>query len=351
MYNIHVILNGGINLRSFAVILFYSTVVLAGPWVASIELPYGYVTGIGTGEDMVWAIDSITMSIYGFDSDYPYSLLETLSVEGASSPVGLAWADGSLYYAQSGTAILHAMTTEGDYLGYWDFSAYGIQEISGVAWNHDDMYTTPCFLLADPASHKIWSVWPPGEFTEVYSVIDLPEDLVFHDIGCGGQAGDYATWLACESPDPHYRMQLWNPSGLANHIYSDPPGQVSGAAQHESEPEFFVWLSVPSALSIYLYYYGLGIGDISSQQPATDLVISENPVIELVVISGTGFGENARISIYDLTGRELLHTPFEGSFAWSGCNREGSPLSPGCYIVRVSGDNGKVSSARLVLVE
>ena len=70
-------------MRSFAVILFYSTVALAGPWFGSIELPYGYVTGIGTGEDLVWAIDSITMSIYGFASDYPYNLVETLPVEGA----------------------------------------------------------------------------------------------------------------------------------------------------------------------------------------------------------------------------------------------------------------------------
>ncbi len=325
--------------------------VTAIAWESAFSLPDGYVTGIGTGEDMVWAVDSVTMLIYGFESEYPYDLVESLPVEGATDPVGLAWCDSVLYYAQSGTAILHGMQTNGSYIGSWDFSGYGIQEISGVGWNHDDLYTTPCFLIADPVSCTIWNIWPPGEFTEVTSIIQLPSSEEIGEIGCGGEFGDYVTWVAFESSSPSDRLQAWSPTGYNGNLApNEPAGSVSGTEQRESEPQSYIWVCVPSELTVYLYYYGLGIsGDPDHGLPG--LSFSPNPMCGSVIISGQGFMDNAYVWIFDQSGRVVFSNSFNGELIWTGRTDTGEQLSSGCYFVRVSDAGGRSVSSILIKLE
>ncbi|MCK5115539.1 MAG: T9SS type A sorting domain-containing protein [Candidatus Aegiribacteria sp.] len=331
-----------------SIILFTVTAIA---WESSFSLPYGYVTGIGTGEDLVWAVDSVTMLIYGFESEYPYDLVESLPVEGATDPVGLAWCDSVLYYAQSGTAILHGMQTDGNYIGSWDFSGYGIQEISGVGWNHDDFYTTPCFLIADPVSCTIWNIWPPGEFTEVTSIIQLPSSAEIGEIGCGGEFGDYAAWVAFESTTPSDRLQAWSPTGYNGNLAPDEPaGRVSGTEQAESDPQSYIWVCVPSELGVYLHYYGLGI----SGDPDSDLhglIFSSNPMRGCVIISAQGFMDNACIRIFDQSGRLTYSSAFNENLIWTGKTDTGERLPSGCYFVRVSDIGGRSVSSLLVKLE
>lgn len=334
----------------FLLSIFLCTVT-ASAWIDSFGLPYGYVTGIGTGENLVWAVDSINMMIYGFESDYPHELVESLPVEGASDPVGLAWCDSVLYYAQSGTAILHGMQTDGDYIGSWDFSGYGIQEISGVGWNHDDFYTTPCFLIADPVTCEIWNIWPPGEFTEVTSIIQLPSSMEIGEIGCGGEYGDYVTWVAVESNIPSDRLQAWSPTGYHGNLCgNEPAGSVSGVEQMESEPQSNIWVSVPSELAVYLYYYGLGTGE-DPDHDLPGLSFSSNPMRGSVAISAQGFIDNSYIRIFDQSGRMVFSNTFNGDIIWTGTTDTGERLSSRCYFVRVSDVGGRSVSSILVKLE
>ena len=97
--------------------------------LTTFDVPSGYITGLATDDVLVWAIDSVTCSVYGFDG-WAGTMEESFPVIGTDSPVGLTYVDSVLYFAESGTAIMHAMNRSGGYIGNWDLSGLGVQSIN-----------------------------------------------------------------------------------------------------------------------------------------------------------------------------------------------------------------------------
>jgi hypothetical protein len=64
-----------------------------------------------------------------------------------------------------------------------------------------------------------------------------------------------------------------------------------------------------------------------------------------VTIAGTGFGQDATIEIFDISGRSVAEALFTGSFTWGGTS-----VPSGVYCVRVTDPSGtaqRLSIAKL----
>ncbi len=335
-------------MKTIITILFITSLAYSHSILTTFDVPYGYITGLATDDNLVWAIDSITCLIYGFDG-WSGTMEESFSVIGTDSPVGLTYVDNLLYYAASGTATMHAMDTNGGYIGSWDLSGLGVQSITGLGWEHaDDMYDTG-ILVGDISSHIIWKVYPIGSFTEADTLIELPDTLVIHDISGGPYFASDGCWIACESPIPSFRMQIWYEGGFVGTAMYD-FSSTCGVAQYIPYYWDHIWVSVPSELKVYLDWYGMGVEDETTALVNTGLQCSENPFSQCVNITLEGSSENATIRIMDITGRTILEMPFNGSFSWNGESAGGTCLSPGCYFVTVIQGNSEVDSIRLVLL-
>lgn len=334
-------------MKAFTVILFCISFAYSHTILTTFDVPYGYITGLATDNNLVWAIDSITCSVYGFDG-WTGTMKESFSVVGTGSPVGLAYVDSLLYYAESGTAILHAMNTNGDYIGSWDLSGLGVQSITGLGWDHADDRSDTGLRIGDIGSHIIWKAHPIGSFTEADTLIVLPDTLVFHDI-CGGLYYESGCWIACESSNPSFRMQYWTESGWCMTAMYDFPS-TCGVAQYMPYYEDHIWVSVPSELQVYLDWYGMGVEDDTDDMTNTGLQCSENPFSQCVNITLEGLSEGARIRIMDVAGRTILESSFDGSFTWNGESANGINQSSGCYFATVFQGNGEITSIRLVLI-
>ena len=335
-------------MKAIITILFTTSLAYSHSILTTFDVPYGCITGLATDESLVWAIDSVTCLIYGFDG-WAGTMEESFPVIGTDSPVGLTYVDSLLYFAESGTATMHAMDTKGNYIDNWDLSSLGVQSITGLGWNHEeDRYDTG-LLIADIGSHIIWKVYPFGSFNQADTLIVLPDTLVFHDISGGAYFVSDGCWIACESPIPWYRMQIWGEGGCGGIAGYDYPS-TCGVAQYMPYYWDHIWVSVPSELKVYLEWYGMGVEEETTVLINTGLQCSENPFSNCVVISLEGVHESARIRIMDITGRTILEAPFDGSFSWNGESADGIRLSPGCYFSAVTLADGEVNSIRLVLL-
>ena len=334
-------------MKAFVVILFIISFAYSHTILTTFDVPYGYITGLATDESLVWAIDSVTCSIYGFDG-WAGTMEESFPVIGTDSPVGLAYVDSLLYFAESGTATMHAMDTNGGYIDSWDLSGLGVQSITGLGWQHDDDRYDTGLLIADIGSHIIWGVYPIGSFTEADTLIVLPDTLFFHDIS-GGYDGVDGCWIACESSNPYNRMQFWTGWGYFGTADYDFPS-TCGVAQYMPYYSDHIWVSVPSELKVYLDWYGMGVEDDTTAMIDNGLRCSENPFSNCVVITLADPPDNATIRIMDITGRTILEAPFDGSFSWDGESADGIYLSAGCYFASVILENSAVDSIRLVLL-
>ena len=87
---------------------------------------------------------------------------------------------------------------------------------------------------------------------------------------------------------------------------------------------------------------------------AAGLAIRPNPFSgETTIRFAPGAAAAARLSIYDIRGREVLNTELDGSrgvATWDGNDPSGKPVAPGVYFIRLETDrdveNGKVSLIR-----
>jgi hypothetical protein len=92
-------------------------------------------------------------------------------------------------------------------------------------------------------------------------------------------------------------------------------------------------------IQIYIQQFSSAEGEETTS--VRTLAASSNPFAGSVVISAEGFSDGV-ISIYDVTGRIVLHESFRGSFEWNA-----SEASVGCYFAEVVDSQGS-SSVKLM---
>lgn len=106
----------------------------------------------------------------------------------------------------------------------------------------------------------------------------------------------------------------WNQDGLPDILSSDYDGYV------------WVWLQTVT-----------GIEEGVEPVPGRSLQAGRNPFRGSVLITGTGF-DVATLQVFDITGRAVLTTPFNGSFVW-----DAEDVPQGAYTARVSDASGSAA--------
>ena len=333
---------------SFLFLLLMTGVIFGQDIVYCFPVPGDNVIGLGSSIGRVWAIDAGTLQIY--ELDHSGSILNQYPVVGTTTPTGLAWGDSVLYYADEGTAIVHAMSDDGTYLTSFDFSDSGILSIRGLGFNND--YTYPnALLIADDSLEVAYAAYPPLAFDTLEIIADLadaPED--FYDAAISTGYG--AIYLACGNLNSNVQAfalyglsWLWDMYGI---------GMVVGIADYiDLQTDEFLWLSDPEADLIYLVYFGLSIEESSGSFSDLKLETSPNPFFNLVTVSVQGLIDStSNLQIFDLTGRLIIELePFfyngEAVYSWNGRSASGAELPDGIYSAKLS--SGDILSGVMLL--
>ena len=322
---------------SFLLVLLMVGIISGQEVVYYFPAPGDNVVGLGSSIGRVWAIDSGTLNIYELDDD-DGEILNQFPVVGTTTPTGLSCGEGVLYYADEGTAVLHAMFDDGSYIGSYDFSDSGILSIRGLGFNNE---YPKRLLIADDITNLAYAAYPPLIFDTVEIIADLADaPEVFYDAAVS--LGYGAIYLACGNL--YYNVQAYDLNGLSCVWEFIEIGMVAGIADFVDLPtDEFLWLSDPEVDSIYLGYYGIGIEEeMTSFSETSFLTASRNPFFNYVEFMGSIDGQS-ELLITDITGRLVEQTAFTGYFFWDGCDIEGNVLPSGTYLVMLTLETGTES--------
>ncbi len=293
----------------------------------SCPAPSEHITGLA-GE--LYAIDSLQKVVYELN---PWSgeVLDTIPIPWVPcSPVGLAIRPDSIIFAESGSALIHVMTMDGDSVGSIDLSVHGLQSITGLS-----CYISGDLYLADASSNTIYVYELPlgsGNISEYFTLQSCPE---IHDIG----AGIYWVEVAVACEDTVSPVRVYNSSSSYTPLdFGDYSSAVGVGTASEGNRFYF---SDPDMGMIHRYC--MDMGGISGQgSHTTEIKCSiPNPVegdteMQLHLRSS---GEVSAV-VSDISGREVISV-YEGVLA------EGTHLIPvymkdlpsGVYLMKVRCDD------------
>lgn len=147
---------------SILIVILVSTVPVFGQYIEfSFPSPSPYITGLAFNGDL-FALDSLSGVLYKMNP-FNGTVLDTISIpETTNPPVGLtSWGD-TLWFAESGTGIIHKIDVQGNELAVYDLSDSGPQSITGLAhffWDEDmyvmDASSTTLYVLDTPIGSSL----------------------------------------------------------------------------------------------------------------------------------------------------------------------------------------------------
>ena len=206
---------------------------------------------------------------------------------------------------------------------------------SNTVFYVDDDYTVlgQSLPMPDSAFSPVYLSLPYGTFTSY----DIAYEGYFNLSGTGD------IWLATNQADSPIRA--YNTAGSLTYATNIIP-TARGLAFYNVGSQRYLWASCPSDGKIYLIALDLtGIEEGEGGAVETGLSSSANPFLESVTFTGTGFAPGARIEIFDICGRSVIESDFEGTFSWGGAS-----VPSGVYYVRVTDPSGacqRLSIAKL----
>jgi hypothetical protein len=166
----------------------------------------------------------------------------------------------------------------------------------------------------------------------------MPSVVTSYD---AGYRTDGTVWVANDASDSP--VKAYNTSGVLTQYI--PGSLISNAARGvDFDANGYLWCSNPSNDKIYKISLNTGVEGQSGAQLPFGLSCSCNPFESSTVISGAGFSAGARIDVFDITGRRVVRSPFDGSFVLGGRD-----LPSGTYMARVY-DGAAVADLRLVKI-
>ena len=155
-----------------------------------------------------------------------------------------------------------------------------------------------------------------------------PRDLAYLPDNTIWVASDNTTMtLACFNDD----------NDRIDYIMSDLVPYARGVAVDDAG---YLWVS--DIVNDVIYKIDLSEGVEPGTGAPAGITASSNPFMGSVTIQGSGFGADATLRIFDLSGRVVREAPFEGSYTWS--DETGS----GVYLVVVSDWLGSRETLELV---
>ncbi len=340
---------------SFLFLLSVSGVIIGQDIVYSFPAPGDNVVGLGSSNgSSVWAIDDSTLQIY--ELDHSGSILSQYPVVGTTTPTGLAWGDSVLYYADEGTAIVHAISDDGTYLTSFDFSDSGIVSIRGLGFNNSvDPYLQEALLVTDDVVDAAYAVYPPLVFDQMEMIADLSQaPFPFYDAAISIDYG--SIWMACGDITDHVRAYDLNGyTAYFDWHYADINNVIGIADYWIGTTDEFLWLSDQDNDLISLVYFGVGIEESSGSVSDLKFEAFPNPFSSTVTLSASGFLSNPiTLQIFDLSGRLIVEIKpvFNGSevvYQWNGRSETGSELPHGIYSARLSSNDSNTGIMLLKL--
>jgi len=175
----------------------------------------------------------------------------------------------------------------------------------------------------------------------LFKPINLP---VFYDIAYESNDANGDIWYACDDSDSP--IKAFNTAGaLTNNIWNTVVPAAHGLC---FESDRYLWASNTYDDELYridLSPEGIEPGDVLNE---VSLTSNSNPFESSVIINGTGFSGESELRIFDITGRNVFTSAFEGSLNWNGTDQHGNSLPAGSYIVNISNDGLLNASLRLI---
>lgn len=169
------------------------------------------------------------------------------------------------------------------------------------------------------------------------------------DIAYDGDAnGVGEIWAATDDTDSP--VKCYASTGYPSMAF---PGSLISAARgiafYSEGAVDYVWVSNPDDAKIYLVCVNpTGIEGGSHAREEIVLSASMNPFNESVTISATGISEDAILEIYDVTGRSILRSSFNGTFQWTGYGSDGESVPGGYYCIRVLDSAGLTTTLSII---
>ena len=308
----------------------------------SFPSPCDHIAGLAAGMSTVYALDSLECKVYSVD-------YMTGAVQGVvqlpamdNKPVGLAILDDTLYFAESGTAIVHAVTTSGQPAGIWDFSGSGIASITGL----DEGYWggVPRLYFIDSPTSTIYSIDMPLGTNVPVEMLELVNCPQVHDIAAP-RYGNMFYPVACNDSVSPVRM-YYEPDGYEVLGYGSYDSAVGVAACSEENRFYF---SDPVLGAIHRYCMDMGaVGEGSSTPLGTSLTVTPNPSAGAVdVIFSLAVRGSVTLVVIDTAGRIVYTRHSDCDAGCSAISVDGLPS--GNYHLRLSG-NGWSESADFTLL-
>lgn len=266
----------------------------------SFPAPSEYITGLAESGNL-YAIDSLYQIVYEIDC-WSGEIFDTIPLPWIScSPVGLALNADTLMFAESGSALIYAMTIDGVPIGCFDLEVHGLHDITGLSChNSNDLF------LADASSNTIYVYDLPlgsGNISEYFTLQNCPE---IHDIGAG--IYDAGIAVACEDTLSPVRV-YYTSSSYTSLFYGDFSSAVGVGTAWEGNRFYF---SDPDMGLIHRYC--MDMGGIARSTSGNNRISLDfpNPVISSTEmhVNISGGGEVSAI-VVDLSGRKVLRL-FEG---------------------------------------
>lgn len=312
----------------FTILLACSAIGQFIEW--SFPAPCDNIAGLAAGMSTVYALDSLECKVYSvhYMTGAFQGVVQLPEMD--NRPVGLALMGDTLYFAENGTAIVHAFTTAGQPAGVWDFSGSGIAGITGL--DGSDWGGVPrLFFIGSPTS-TIYRIDMPLGTNVPVEIMELENCPQVHDISAP-RYGEMSYPVACNDPVSPVRMYS-DPDEYEVLGYGVFAGAVGVAACIEHNRFYF---SDPVLGVIHRYCMDMGaVGEGSNTPLGSSLTVTPNPSSGAVEVAfNITEAERLTVAIYDNAGRSVFteHNDFEAGFSVIAVDG----LPTGNYHLRLSG--------------
>jgi hypothetical protein len=288
----------------------------------------------------VWALDSLDCVIYRVHY-WTGAPIDTVELPPLPNPaVGLAVYSNTLLFAESGTALIHAIDFDGNLIGSWDFSDSGIQSISGL----DNLpYSNDLYLL-DSSDRSIYYLEGPIGTQPPEYLFAIADTIEVHDIGAWMMEG---VPVACDDEISPVRFYT-SPSSYQTLGY----GTYESAVGVTSIGIGRIYFSDPELGMIHRYCVNMGGNESGSSASVEPVILSiyPNPVLTsttLVVYLASGCSTTIRL--FDVSGRVVWSKSL--GLQAPGYHDISIEISdPGIYFCRMT--SGDISATqRFVVIE
>ncbi len=317
------------NIRCFIGVCVLLTGLVQAQFIEwSFPAPSENISGLAG----LYVLDSLDCLIYVVE-DVTGAVLDTIELPPLSNPaVGLAANTDSLWFAESGTAIIHAIDYDGNLLGSWDFSDTGIQTISGIGILSQSM--TDYMYLLDSSDRSVYVLEMPIGSQPIQCLFTISHSIEVYDL-CAEV--EFGIPIACNdevSPVRIYNSAShYEPLGYGTYASAVGVGTCDGGSRF--------WFNDPEMGLIHRYCVNMGGIGSESSNPIAPLTfdILPNPALMSATLSyHLVAGGLTSVQLYDVVGR-VIWSDFMGYRPPGYHNIILELPGPGVYFVRMtSGD-------------